>query len=134
MNIGGNDIESVVQYCGKLPLGANGSGVTPVINDISWNFHKLYKKEKVLACTGSFGTCMFRRPNGDVGSLEDLEQGWKKVFGTILRMENVTAGRPAKVVAVRDGRERRWSAAAASLRRRPGERRLRLQAEDDEQN
>jgi hypothetical protein len=32
---------------------------------------------------------MFRRPNGDVGSLEDLEQGWKKVFGTILRMENV---------------------------------------------
>jgi hypothetical protein len=35
---------------------------------------------------------------------------------------------------VRDGRERRWSAAAASSRRRPGERRSRLQAEDDEQN
>jgi hypothetical protein len=47
----------------------------------------------------------------------------------------VTAGRPAKVVAVRDGRERRWiAAAAASSRRRPGERRSRLQAEDDEQN
>jgi hypothetical protein len=49
-------------------------------------------------------------------------------------IDAVTAGRPAKVVAVRDGRERRWSAAAASSRRRPGERRSRLQAEDDEQN
>lgn len=76
---GGNDIKRALQYCGKLPLGANGSGATPVINDISWNFHKLYKKDNVLACTGSFGTYMFRRqPTGDVGSFEDLEQGWIK--------------------------------------------------------
>lgn len=32
----------------------------------------------------------------------------------------VAAGCPAEVVVVRDGRERRWSAAAADLRRRPG--------------
>jgi hypothetical protein len=44
----------------------------------------------------------------------------------------VTAGHPAKVVAARDGRQRRRSAVAASSRCRPGERRSRLQAGDEE--
>jgi len=80
-----------ITYCGKLAVGEKGSSSKPIISDISWNTYKklhpnLTRTDKVLACTGSFGTFLFYYSELSEVALDsgtkgkDLKEGWDKIL------------------------------------------------------
>ncbi|TVU20261.1 hypothetical protein EJB05_36464 [Eragrostis curvula] len=73
--------EKELIFSGRLAIGKESCGVRPVISDISWNPKPAcWTATEAFACTGSFGTYVYRRPTS-IAAMKlkgDIEEEWKK--------------------------------------------------------